>query len=124
MSRSDHYPEGVSGNEFEIAGPDTEQEEQRTCGVAGVTLQTIEPEGVAFLAEFTAVLRELIQYRAPHPEAVDYVMKLATKMGACISPPVEMDCPFDGEVLVTTFGDEQWWVCPLCHARHESGDDR
>lgn len=31
MSRDSGYPPGVTGNEYEIAGPDKEWEEERTC---------------------------------------------------------------------------------------------
>lgn len=33
------YPPGVTGNEFEIAGPDYEQEEERTCDSNDVTIK-------------------------------------------------------------------------------------
>jgi glutaredoxin len=37
---SSNLPPGVSGNEYEIAGPDHEREEERTCSTCGVTATT------------------------------------------------------------------------------------
>lgn len=109
-----NYPPGVTGNEYEIAGPDYERDEERECTMQDAVIRVVNHESYdVYVAQ---IERMLVTDETPDPAALlrylqgvkDSVMKLDVEY-----------CPFEGYVTVQGYGGMEWWDCPVCGHRHE-----
>jgi maleate cis-trans isomerase len=114
------YPPGVTGNEYEIAGPDYEQEEKRACGQRDVVWHVVSSAGASAVALLVTQLRKVVL----DASGVEELRKLySTALLAEGVDEVAFEvCPFDGEVLVQGFRGKRWWRCPGCGTEHEADD--
>ena len=119
---SSNYPPGVSGHEYAIAGPDYEQDEERTCGAEDVEFTTLSAADGKRLDVATDAVRKLALLRSPTPDDHELAMEAYRALSAIYSDREDVTlptCPFNGTVTVNGSGDERWWTCPLCHTSHE-----
>lgn len=108
-----NYPDGVSGNEFEIAGPDYEETEHVECDSDSV------PSVPVFL---------IVQW-ASHVEALadrglintESIIEQLWELGAQVGRATDEDghCTFEGDADVIGFQGARWWTCPACETEHE-----
>jgi hypothetical protein len=103
---SSNYPPGVTGNEYAIAGPDNQYEEELICGAKDVEYFTLSSTAVKWINSLIAEVgkEQLTKQRiVSRLQAVDAEIE-----------KVEGDCPFAGAATVTEYRRERWWTCPLC----------
>jgi hypothetical protein len=116
-----NYPPGVTGREYQIAGPDYERTVKRACRASDVeiTLPNDDVPGLAHLA--LGILDGKILIR----RGADPVARAKTRLQEIISAyengsKIDVaECPFDGEVDVQGFQGVETWTCPLCGTDHE-----
>jgi hypothetical protein len=118
-----NYPPGVTGNEFQIAGPDKESDEVRTCGKEGVTVLTVSDLDVLYLERSIEMLRA--DNAAKHPNAVTLALQRLHQIKSSIEDVEVVKCPFEGLVTVIGYQGVASWTCPLCREEHdeEYGDE-
>jgi hypothetical protein len=103
-----NYPPGVTGSEYEIAGPDYESEELRTCTVEDVAvIQTHVMQN-----QVRAILLDVRMGNSPH-------VAIKATMDLLAAATASADCGFSGEVLVQGYGAQRWWTCPMCGHQHD-----
>jgi hypothetical protein len=111
-----NYPPGVTGREWQIAGPDREETMTLDCGVDEATLLILPKEWYEQLSlEMTWTVQEF----ADRVKARGQVRSLLESL-------VEIEdvaCPFEGEVEVSFYGGIGSWTCPLCGTDHEVNDE-
>lgn len=105
-----YYPDGVTGNEYAISGPEYEREEGRSCHATNVTIRVISAQGEEYLSA------ALTQVKGGGGRKLGKNLDLALRE----IEDVELDeCSFDGDVLVTGHSGVLWWTCPLCRTQHD-----
>lgn len=112
-----NYPPGVTGNEYAIAGPDYEAEEDRDCAeecAEFVSLTHVD----AFLGDLARRLLEAAAHGA-QGSSFEAAMKsgadgVKVALGELKALAVDKPCEFSGEVMVTGYGGQRWWTCPSC----------
>lgn len=112
-----NYPPGVTGNEYEIAGPDWEGEVEVSCDAQNVQLYVLSGEADTALTLMTRL-------RVDDPVGAATLPRLVqTVRNGLIEVPLD-ECPFEGEVYGWAFHGVLTWVCPLCQTEHqEDGRD-
>jgi len=107
-----NYPEGVTGRESQIVGPD-EVMAERACNATDVTLTSLSSRD-----------RERL-LRVQEYDTVEVCKQEVAIVVANTSNSVTFaECPFEGEVLLSTFAHESSWTCPLCGTEHNEEYDR
>lgn len=118
-----NYPDGVTGNEYEISGPTYEAEEEKECPnqqcvyvpvemVRAYVATAVEHLVVAELgAKPLTMLPTVDQIRKAKKDLNDLIMELP---GA----EVEFPCEWSGDVDVQGFHYQKWWTCPRCGVEH------
>ena len=111
-----NYPPGVTGNEWQIAGPDFERDETKECGAEGFNVRTITKYGEGLIAQS---IEALGRYDGnPHGiPAVQMWLRLA--LTDIEEVELESVCPFVGDVTVVGWQGVVSWECPLCRTQHE-----
>ena len=101
-----NYPPGVTGNEFEIAGPSWEGEIERTCEQTDVEIKVAGVDATEYAdaiqagkaGTFEGFLRSLVTITLP-------------------------DCLFiDMEVPAWSYGGVLHWKCPVCGHEYEEDE--
>jgi len=142
-----NYPPGVTGNEYQIAGPDAEFDDVRECSSEGFSTLTITGYGekeigeaidllVAFQQEFSKAPRT---EQFPHPDPPYSVVKemdvpkdkitsalyhLRMARGDITFTDIDGECPFSGHVTIQRYQGMESWECPLCRTVHETEVER
>src|SRR4051794_29453197 len=101
-----NYPPGVSGSEWQIAGPDREESRRMECGVVDATLLVLPKE-------WYEELRRQVDLPA---EVFARQVKARSQLRNLLDGLHEYDnvvCPFDDEVEVAWFRGVGSWTCPL-----------
>ena len=101
-----NYPPGVTGLEFEIAGPDWDGEMDVECGA---------------WADLWVVSNDLARGLKDAVGSKDQALVNAAISWADTEPvPVQTQgtCPFAGEVVAWTYAGELFWNCPVCDTGH------
>jgi hypothetical protein len=112
-----NYPAGVTGNEAQIAGYDSEQDAYRECGRAG-TLPVFTLDAAREIERIKALLAEIAEGKKPASLAATLVVNLDYLMRHRINH-VDVDaCPFAEEVSIGWYGKTGTWQCPLCQSEH------
>lgn len=110
-----NYPPGVTGNEWQIAGPD-EREMSVECSSEGFTVRTTsmyaENQIKAAIEDINSGLRMLTA-----------VSRLRQALGDIEVIDIETQCPFVGDVTVFRTDGPWTWECPLCRETHEIEED-
>ena len=108
MSYGSNYPPGVTGSEYEIAGPSWEGEVNRECGRQA----DLSPVTTTLRDAIIDVVREKVPIekgRRALQSALDEAMDYSD----------QRECPFDGEVYAWAYGGVLHWTCPVCGYEHE-----
>lgn len=113
-----NYPPGVTGREWQIAGPDYEGPMMRRC----------EADDVRWVAAVvvTSRMQEIQRLTEMRKDALrpDYFdTEIARQVAALLEPPDEQvtegPCEWEGEVDVQVYGTTATWDCPRCGTTHE-----
>jgi hypothetical protein len=107
-----NLPPGVTGNEYQIAGPDFERDEERICPSEGFSTLTITGYGKERIESVIALLNE------PEPNILVAVHHLRSALGDIWSVDLDGECPFAGDVTVVGYQGTQTWECPVCREVH------
>jgi len=108
------YPPGVTGNEYEIAGPDWEGTLEVTCPNEEARLEVVSKDVAEILDEYrTALLAE------NGDEVFRQLRALKNQIAYEVRGTVTAPCPFVGEVDAAAFRGQTWWTCPVCGAENE-----
>lgn len=120
-----NYPPGVTGSEYEIAGPDYEDVEQKVCGAEGVKLITISEAGRAAAVLVGIELRRLAANLELTPESIrSEILRVQLAAAGIDAEEAEVErCPFEGGVDVQGYRGQKWWTCPVCRTEHEEEAD-
>ena len=100
-----YYPDGVSGREWQIAGPDFEQDMERFCGADVETVPL-------HLAQ--EILEDMVAGTPVRPDDYAILLRQSQRAGTC---------GFLGEVFVTGYGLTYTWTCPACGTEHEDEEE-
>lgn len=118
-----NYPPGVTGNEFEIAGPDYEETEEVECQESAEMVPALVIKG---LAAYAAVLKERLARAILERDefeilAVTRLLILHIEGAASLadSSKEEGVCGYAGPADVQGYRNQRWWTCPACGAEHE-----
>jgi hypothetical protein len=111
-----NYPPGVTGNEWQIAGPD-EREVLVKCESEGFNLRTIDIYG---MNQINAAIEDL-QNGAMSPQTA--LSRLRQVKATIMEVDIEVECPFMGEVTVFRTDGPWTWECPVCRVTHEIEED-
>jgi hypothetical protein len=112
-----NLPPGVTGNEYQIAGPDHEWDDYRECGQEGFTVRTISLYGQRVLEEVIAVL-------SGNGNVMAALHHLRTAMTEIKTIDVDTPCPFGGDVTLERYRGIESWECPVCRTLHEREDEK
>jgi hypothetical protein len=116
VSRDGSLPPGVTGNEYAIAGPDREFDEERMCGAKDVTIKTIDGYGQRQIERVVGMLAE------PGPNLIIATHYLRAGLGQIEEVTLE-ECTFVGDVTLQWSEGYEMWECPMCHTSHEKEID-
>mgnify|MGYP001278405177 CR=1 FL=1 len=105
-----NYPPGVTGNEFQISGPDFEQEVDQEC------LSDTQVVPVSLFDEMWEYVRK---YLVPDDDREHVLDKLEMFNLLRSQSETEGTCGFEGEALTLGYRGNYWWTCPACGAEHE-----
>jgi hypothetical protein len=113
-----NYPPGVTGNEYEIAGPDWEETVYRSCDS--------QKEFVIWPHEVNIILEQISKLE-DSPQKFYHLPELTTKLVQALrfgeASSVDSPCPFEGDVDAQGYGHTILWTCPLCNTDHEDNND-
>jgi hypothetical protein len=115
------YPPGVTGNEFQIAGPDYEETEFKECAAKDVEWRMLTEAAERRLVTLVEELRKCAL--EAKPPQLPMLWSLGQSANDIRTVDFEV-CPFTGDVEVTGFRGQRWWICPGCRTEHnEDADD-
>jgi hypothetical protein len=116
-----NYPPGVTGNEFEISGPDREWEEEFQCENDEFEYVMISPETFEFMSELGNRKYRTDTFELVKKNVYHYVSMIdAMFNSSSITTQVQVaKCGFVGDVLKQSYRDETWWECPHCGKHYE-----
>lgn len=109
---SSNLPPGVTGNEYEIAGPDFERDEERACMIRDLDVRTISSYG-------ESRIKHAIEQLSGAANVMVAVGYLRTALLDINHVEMDAECPFEGVVTVTGYQGVVTWECPLCRFVHE-----
>ena len=117
-----NYPPGVSGNEYEIAGPDNEWEDDDfACSNDEFEYVMISPATFEYISEMSrlyymenhlAQIRDNLRHRLSLLSAYIDSSNITTEVQYG-------KCGYAGTVLKESYRDQVWWNCPHCGKRYE-----
>lgn len=116
-----NYPPGVSGNEYEIAGPDNEWEEEFECSNEKFEYVRISPHSFKWASD----LGKKIHTTSGKQEVMDNLYHYLSILNVCFSlsemssDVVTEKCNFSGVVLKQSYRSLVWWSCPVCAKEYE-----
>lgn len=137
MSRDGSLPPGVTGREYEIAGPDREWDDYRECSSEGFTVLTLTGYGKNQIAQaiedVLKVQRTITQSShqdngvgdifIPAPDLSGLtvaVSRLRNALSDVQDVDVDGQCPFGGDVTLQVYNGIESWECPACRTLHET----
>lgn len=137
MSRDGSLPPGVTGNEYQIAGPDWEGDIEVQCDGDGFNTMTVtgyhESNLLAALDRIRKVHEEVRNLPYNDDERLERVDVIEALRGLYAvtafinnaqgdvmdTGEVDKPCPFEGTVTAEIYQGMRTWVCPLCRRTHE-----
>lgn len=116
-----NYPPGVSGNEYEIAGPDREWEEEFKCSNDEFEYVMISPHAHLELSKLGAMYNDTRNWDAVKEKPWFFLSQINTLINySSITSEVQYaKCGYVGEVLKQSYRNEIWWDCPQCGKTYE-----
>lgn len=121
-----NYPPGVSGNEYEIAGPDAEWEEEFECTNDEFDYVMISPYAFKYASELASKYSRTDTLN----DVKDNLYRYLSHLNAClnfadITTEVQYGkCGYVGDVLKQSYRDRIWWNCPYCGKEYEESIER
>jgi predicted RNA-binding Zn-ribbon protein involved in translation (DUF1610 family) len=116
-----NYPPGVSGLEYEIAGPDNEWEEEFECENTNLRYVRISEHAFKYCSNIGKKIHksEGIQYLKEnfynHASTINVMFNMPD-----ISPEVIVtECDYVGIVLKESYRGKVYWECPSCGKPYE-----
>lgn len=111
-----NYPPGVSGNEYEIAGPDHEWEEEFECTNEKFEYIMIAPFSHKFCSDMGKKIHRTTGQEDLNNNTYYYASMINQMFN---SPSITKEiqykkCEFVGEVSKQSYRKEIWWSCPYC----------
>lgn len=116
-----NYPPGVTGREFEIAGPDYEEDRHLACEAEGVAVAVVDAGARVALKQSTEyVANALAALDSGDAEtAARWLRNASARLPMAVAEVVDIGvCPFEGDVTVAGYHGEETWTCPLCETEH------
>lgn len=118
-----NYPPGVTGNEYQIAGPDYEETQTKTCDQEVDVIP--RPVFDALASTITTHLNALTN--AINARNIDAVERAADMLKIYAASAVETadeatslgDCNWQGSALVEGYNGSELWQCDGCGHEHE-----
>ncbi len=105
----------------DIAGPDSERDEERECRSEGFSVSTITNYGKK---QIKAVISDL-QDQLPNGLNLNQeVARLQAALNDIEEVDIDGECPFEGDVTVIYYNGVITWECPLCRILHEEESER
>lgn len=117
---SSNFPPGVSGNEWQIAGPDHEIDDTRECKSEGVTVKTITDFALLNLDHALEILSGFESKGKPLTSLHAVTAYIQAAKGDVLEGEIVGECPFVGVVTVTYYQGTETWECPVCRTLHEN----
>lgn len=125
-----NYPDGVSGLEYEIAGPDNEWEEEFECTNEFEYIM-ISPYAFKFCSEFGKKIYKTTGQEEINKNPYFYASTINALFNySGLTKEVQIGkCNFVGEILKESYRGQISWSCPYCGKDYEdtierySGDD-
>lgn len=116
-----NYPPGVSGNEFAIAGPDKEWEEEMACSNEEFEYVMITPEAFKFASGFGYKIYRSNEIEFIRGNIEKFIREFNTHFNhsPMTGDTQYVSCGYVGEVMKYSYRDEIWWDCPQCGKRYE-----
>jgi len=121
-----NYPPGVTGNEYEIAGPDAEFEEEFECWNENFSYVRISEYAFNYCSEFGKKVNRTEEIEKAKDGIYRHLAHLNSLFNMPeIAPEVIVEkCDFDGVVLKESFRGTTYWSCPKCGKSYESQIER
>jgi predicted RNA-binding Zn-ribbon protein involved in translation (DUF1610 family) len=121
-----NYPPGVSGLEYEIAGPDNEWEDEFEC--ENLSLKYIRiPEHVF---EYCSSVGKRVYRTSEIAESKENIYQILARLNVMFNSPeigrevITEECGFIGTVLKESYKNQIWWTCPNCGKGYEETIER
>lgn len=121
-----NYPPGVSGNEYEISGPDSEWEEEFQCDNDDFEFVMISPHAWNYLSETGKLINTIKGQEEINTNWYHRFSMINAMINyADITTEIQHGkCGFVGEVLKQSYRSEIWWDCPQCGKRYEQDNEQ
>lgn len=121
-----NYPPGVTGNEYEIAGPDNEWEEEFECTNDEFEFVMISPYAYQFCSEFGKKIHTIKGQEDIKTNPYHYASMINALFNMPdITPETQFGkCGFVGEVSKESYRGRIWWKCPQCGKEYEDEVER
>lgn len=119
-----NYPPGVSGNEFEIAGPDHEWEEEFECTNDEFEYVMISPEAYKYASGLGLKMHRTNEIEFVKENIYKFLrgLNMHFNLASITTETNYAKCGYVGEVLKCSYRNEIWWDCPQC-GKHYSHTD-
>lgn len=120
-----NYPPGVTGNEYEIAGPDHEWEEEFQCSNDEFEYVMVSPEAYRYASGLALKMHRTNEIEFVKENLYKFLSELNVHFNlASITTETKHEkCGYVGEVWKQSYRHEVWWDCPQCGKRYESTID-
>lgn len=118
----DNYPPGVTGREFEIAGPDSEWEEEFECDNSNFQYVMIPPSTFKFCSDMGKLKWKIEGQNKLEKNWYHYasMMDVMFNNGSMTTEVQTEECGFAGDVIKYSYRDNVWWDCPRCGKTYET----
>ena len=121
-----NYPPGVTGNEYEIAGPDREWSEEFECSNEEFEYVMITPYAYEFCSELGNKIYSIKGKEDLQTNLYKYISMINSmfNMSDITTETQVKKCGFVGEVDKQSYGGQIWWECPQCGKEYEEEVER
>lgn len=116
-----NYPPGVTGNEFEIAGPDHEWEEEFQCSNDEFEYVMISPEAYKYASGLALKMHRTNEMLFVKENLYKFLRNLNMhfNLTSITTETQYAKCGYVGEVIKYSYRDNIWWDCPQCGKHYE-----
>lgn len=111
---SSNYPPGVSGNEYEIAGADSEWEELEDCN-GEIEIMPIPYDSAEAIVDAIKSVKDLDDIE----DLKATIRFLQSAVENFIDTSITITCPLDEEVYKESYRGITRWECPICGKAYE-----
>jgi predicted RNA-binding Zn-ribbon protein involved in translation (DUF1610 family) len=121
-----NYPPGVSGLEYEIAGPDNEWEEEFECDNTNLRYVRITENTFNYCSELGKKIYKTEGQKSLKENFYTYASRINSMFNSPqINPEVIVtECTYVGTVLKESYRGNVYWECPSCGKTYEESIER